>query len=183
MVDMSLDDSESVDQEDVEEDDLEEDEVDEREEGNKSYLVKDEDLEGIKVECVEGDKTGSTWLLVADVFFCHRYQSSQLETFWECSRRRKDNCPFKIGTYHDEDGTIKVSYMYKIDCPDCGQTKLWAIMQKFRNNLKQSMKDDYKIKFHNVINEEKKALNTISLPRSYKITSLYLCGFANDISK
>jgi hypothetical protein len=57
MVDLSLDDSESVDQEDVEED-----EVDEREEGNKSYLVKDEDLEGIKVECVEGDKTGSTWL-------------------------------------------------------------------------------------------------------------------------
>ena len=158
---MSLDDSESVDHEDVEEDNVEEDEVDEREEGNKSYLVKDEDLEGIKVECVEGDKTGSTWLLVADVFICHRYQSS----------------------YHDEDGTIKVSYMYKIDCPDCGQTKLWAIMQKFRNNLKQSMKDDYKIKFHNVINEEKKALNTISLPRSYKITLLYLCGFANDISK
>ena len=44
MVDMSLDDSESVDHEDVEDDDLEEDEVDESEEGNKSYLVKDEDL-------------------------------------------------------------------------------------------------------------------------------------------
>ena len=73
MVDRSLDDSEPYDHEDVEKDDLEEDEW---EEGNKSYLVKDEDLEGIKVECVEGDKTGSTWLLVADVFFCHRYQSS-----------------------------------------------------------------------------------------------------------
>ena len=124
MVDMSLDDSESVTHEDVEEDDLEEDEVVESEEGNKSFLVKDEDLVAIKVEYVEGDKPGSTWLLVDDVFFCHRYQSSELETFWECSRRRKDNCPFKIGTYQDEDGTIKISYMYKIDCHDCRQTKL-----------------------------------------------------------
>ena len=127
-------------------------------ESNKSYLVKDVDLESIKVECVEGDKPGSTWLLVEDVFFCHRYQSSELETFWECSRRRKDNCPFKIGTYQHEDGQIKASYMYKLDCHDCGQTKLCAIMHKFRNTLKQRMKDDYKVKFHNVFNEEKKAL-------------------------
>ena len=42
---------------------------------------------------------------------------------------------------------------------------------------------DYKIKFHKVFNEEKKALNKISLPRSYRITLLYLCGFTNDISK
>ena len=48
--------------------------------------------------------------------------------------------------------------MYKIDCHDCGQTKLWAIMHKFRNTLKQRMKDDYKLKFHNVFYEEKKAL-------------------------
>ena len=75
MVDMSLDDSESVTHEDVEEDDLEEDEVVESEEGNKSFLVKDEDLVAIKVEFVEGDKPGSTWLLVDDVFFCKRYQS------------------------------------------------------------------------------------------------------------
>ena len=150
MVDMSLDDTESVDNE--------EEDVEEGEEGTKSFLVKDEDLEAIKVEYVEGDKPGSTWLLVNDVFFCHRYQSSELETFWECSRRRKDNCPFKIGTYKDEDGMIKVSYMYKIECHDCGQTKLWAIMHKFRNTLKQRMKEDYKIKFHNVFNEEKKAL-------------------------
>jgi hypothetical protein len=27
----------------------------------------------------------------------------------ECSGRRKDNCPFKIGTYHDEDETKKVN--------------------------------------------------------------------------
>ena len=60
MVDISLDYFESVDHEDVEDDDLEEDEVDESEEGNKSYLVKDENLEAIKVECVEGDKPGST---------------------------------------------------------------------------------------------------------------------------
>ena len=83
--------------------------MDASEEGNKSHLVKDEDLEAIKVECVQCDKPGSTWLLVFDVLFCQWYQSSELETFWECSRRRKDNCPFKIGTYHDEDGTIKVS--------------------------------------------------------------------------
>jgi hypothetical protein len=48
--------------------------------------------------------------------------------------------------------------MYKIDCHDSGQTKLWAIRHKFRNTLKQRTKDDYKIRFHNVFNEEQKAL-------------------------
>ena len=69
MVDMSLDDSESV----------EEDEEDDSKEGNKSYLVKDVDLEAIKVECVEGDKPGSTWLLF--VFCISNYNALKTYTY------------------------------------------------------------------------------------------------------
>jgi hypothetical protein len=105
----------------------EEDEEHEAEEGVEcnTYLVNDKDLAGIKVESIEGDKPGSTWLLVEDVYICHRYQGSEMETFWECSLRRKYNFPFKIGTYEEEEGSIKVSYMYKLECHDCGQTKLY----------------------------------------------------------
>ena len=43
-----------------------------------SYLVNERDLEGIKVEQIEGDKPGSIWLLVVDTFVCHKYQGSEL---------------------------------------------------------------------------------------------------------
>ena len=65
-----------------------EDEVEEEEASavcDISYLVNERNLEGIKVEQIEGDKPGSIWLLVDDTFVFHKYQGSELETFWECS--------------------------------------------------------------------------------------------------
>ena len=58
----------------------------------------------------------------------------------------------------DDDDNLEVSYMYKLECHDCGQTKLGPIIHKFRNNIKKKMSTDYKAKFTNVFNAEKKAL-------------------------
>ena len=127
---------------------------------DKSYLVEDDELEKVKVDIIEGDKQNSKWLVVNDIYICHRYQGSESETFWECWGRRKFNCPFKLGTYLDSDGNLKVNFMYKLDCHDCEQTKLGPIMQIFRNSLKSRMKANHKAKFHKIFNEEKKVLVT-----------------------
>ena len=74
-----------------------------------SYLVDEEGLKNVKVAIIEGDKPGSNWLVVDDIYICHRYQGSEAETFWECSGRRKYNCSFKLGTFLDENGSIRIS--------------------------------------------------------------------------
>ena len=108
-----------------------------------SYLVDDEGLKEVKVALIEGDKPGSNWLVVDDIYICHRYQGSEAETFWECSGRRKYNCSFKLGTFLDDDGSIRINFMYKLECHDCGQTKFGLIMQKFRSTLKQNNSTSY----------------------------------------
>ena len=141
----------------VSQNDSQYDEVDSR---DKSYLVGEEELKKVKVEFIEGDKPDSKWLVVDDVYICHRYQGTEIETFWECSGRRKYDCPFKLGTVLDDDGNLEVSFMYKLDCHHCGQTKLGPIMQNFRSKLKNRMKSNFKVKFHKVFNEEKKSVMT-----------------------
>ena len=58
--------------------------------------------------------------------------------------RRKFNCPFKLATFLYAEGDLKILYMYKMDCHDCGQTKLGPIMHKFISTYKNRMKADYK---------------------------------------
>ena len=58
----------------------------------------------------------------------------------------------------EDDGSLKLSYMYRLECHDCGQTKLGPIMHLFRNSIKQRMKQNYKAKFHKIFNEEKRVL-------------------------
>ena len=86
-----------------------------------------EELGGIEVKLIDGDKDGSKWLIVDDIYICHRYQGSEFETFWECSGRRKYNCPFKVGTFVEDDGSLNLSYMYRLECHDSGQTRLCLV--------------------------------------------------------
>ena len=55
---------------------------------DKSYLVNEEELEKIQVSIIDGDKDDSKWLVVDEIYICHRYRGSEEETFWECSGRR-----------------------------------------------------------------------------------------------
>ena len=88
------------------------DDIDDR---DKSYLVNEEELEKIQVRIIDGDKDDSKWLVVDEIYICHRYRGSEEETFWECSGRRKYKCPFKLGTFFDADGEIRISFMYKLN--------------------------------------------------------------------
>ena len=129
---------------------------------NDSFLVENEDLEHHKVELIAGDKEGSDWLVLDDIYILHKYRTSGDEIFWECSGRRAFDCPFKAATTQKDDDEEnpepELVFMYKLDTHDCGQTKLGPIMQKFRNQLKRKVSENFKNKFHNVFAEEKKML-------------------------
>ena len=77
---------------------------------DNSFLEVEDEMKCLDLKIIEGDKDGSKWLLVDDIFICHQYQRSEKQIFWECSGRRKLNCPFKIGTYEYESGQMKASY-------------------------------------------------------------------------
>jgi hypothetical protein len=118
------------------------------------YLFDDAYLKDIKVELVPGEKSGSEWLIVDDTFILHKKDKSANEVFWECSGRRRFNCPFKCATCVGENG-LELSFMYKLETHDCGQTKMGVIMHKFKNNLKQTIQGNYKAKFAKVFEEQK----------------------------
>ena len=140
---------------DPSDDEAEELEISNEEEENVfEHLLDDAGLKDVKVEVVPGEKSGSEWLIVNDTFILHKKDKSANEVFWECSGRRRFSCPFKCATSETEDG-LELSFMYKLETHDCGQSKIAVIMHKFKNNLKQTMQSNYKAKFAKVFEEQK----------------------------
>jgi hypothetical protein len=91
--------------EDVEIDDEEMSVLEEEEDNHHgNYLEEEEALDKIKIEVVDGEKAGSKWLIIEDIYIMHKKQSSANEEFWDCSGRLHFNCSFKCSTYEDSDG-------------------------------------------------------------------------------
>ena len=125
----------------------------------ESYLESKDVFDNVKLDIITGDKDGSEWLVLDDVYILHKYRSTETETFWECSGRRHFDCPVKAATVVGDDGDKQeLIFMYKADRHDCGQTKMGPILQKFRNRLKMRMKENFKNKFHTIFAEEKKKM-------------------------
>ena len=85
-----------------------------QEEGDTFDHLFDGDLKAIKIELVPGEKSGSEWLVVDDSYILHKKNKSANEVFWECSGRRRFNCPFKCATSMGENG-LELSFMYKLE--------------------------------------------------------------------
>ena len=70
---------------------------------NNPFLENEDNLGNHKLEVIEGDKEGSKWLVLDEVYILHKYRTTGDEIFWECSGRRAFNCPFKAATaFKDE---------------------------------------------------------------------------------
>ena len=65
-----------------------------RDEGGIEDAV--DDFGDVQVEIVEGDKEGSTWLIVNGVHICHKQVENVKHWFWRCEDFRRYKCPFKI---------------------------------------------------------------------------------------
>ena len=162
-------DDDNIEVSDVSKDDLEEDDsvgsgrqddnaIDGGDKHHSSYLEDGDIMANIKFEMMNGDKAGSKWLVMDDIFIMHVKQCSKNETFWDCSGRRHFNCPFKCSTFEDDCGNLRLGFMYKQELHICGQNKLGPIMHKFRMRLKEEMSTNYKAKFSKVFQQERKRL-------------------------
>ena len=54
----------------------------------------EKDLENIKIELVDGDKAGSSKLIVDSVHICHKMQNFGANVEWRCMDHRHFKCPF-----------------------------------------------------------------------------------------
>ena len=70
----------------------------------ESYMESKEVVNNVKVDIIPGDKDGSEWLVLDDVYILHKYRSTDTENFLEWSGRRHFNCPVKAATAVTEDG-------------------------------------------------------------------------------
>ena len=66
------------------------------EDGEELNEDKEKDLDGIKLEVVEGNKEGSRWLIVDSVHICHKQQVFLNHDVWRYKDFRDYKCPFKI---------------------------------------------------------------------------------------
>ena len=80
---------------------------------NESYMVSHDELENHEVEVLAGDKEGSEWLVLDDIYILHKYRMTENEIFWECSGRRICDCPFKAATTlkDDDDNNHEIVFM------------------------------------------------------------------------
>ena len=108
----------------------------------ESFMEDKAVFEKCKLEMIAGDKKGSEWLVLDNLFILHRYRSLGNQNFWKCSGRRAFNRPFKAATIvnKDDDEKLELFFMYKLDMHDCGQTKMGPILQKklLLNQYKES---------------------------------------------
>ena len=72
------------------------------EDGKELNEDQEKDLDGIKLEVVEGNKEGSRWLIVDSVHICHKQQMFLNHDVWRCEDFRDYKCPFKIITIKEE---------------------------------------------------------------------------------
>ena len=66
------------------------------EDGEELNEDQEKDLDGIKLEVVEGNKEDSRWLIVDSVHICHKQQMFLYHDVWRCEDFRDYKCPFKI---------------------------------------------------------------------------------------
>ena len=119
---------------------------------NCSYLIGEDELEAHTIELIQGDKSTSKWLIVDNTYIFHKNTSSVdgSETFWECSDRRKHECPVRAGTVELEDGELDLLYLYHPDFHTCDQDGIDVIKQRFKNKVKTILKNDHRKKYAEV---------------------------------
>lgn len=101
------------------------------------FLLNQDELETVKVEYIDGDKTGSnglSWMIF----------TSFINMDMKGKRRLSGSV---LSVNDDDDQNPKLSYAYKLETHECTQTKAGPIMQKFRTKIKKRMQTEYKNKF------------------------------------
>ena len=124
----------------------------EGEELDQSYLMDQDELSKHKIDIISGSKAGSIWYVLDDTYILYKIDTNvdETEVFLECCHRRRGKCPFKAGVTIEEDGNIKLSYMYSLDRHHCDQDGVDVVVQKFKSAVKAKMTSSHKAKYGQV---------------------------------
>ena len=143
----------------MEEEELDHMEGEVHENGEELNEDKEKDLDGIKLEVVEGNKEGSGWLIVDSVHICHKQQVFQNHDIWRCEDFRDYKCPFKIITTKEEsENGLQIVTMTKKLLHNCSKDKVKPILHKFRLKLAKRMRADLDTPWRKIWDEERKIL-------------------------
>ena len=117
----------------MEEEELDHMEGEVHENGEELNEDKEKDLDGIKLEVVEGNKEGSGWLIVDSVHICHKQQVFQNHDVWRCEDFRDYKCPFKIITTKEEsENGLQIVTMTKKLLHNCSKDKVKPMQQNLQ---------------------------------------------------
>ena len=106
------------------------------EDGEELNEDQEKDLDGIKLDVVEGNKEGSRWLIVDSVHICQKQQMFLNHDVWRCEDFRDYKCPFKIITTKEEsENGLKIVTITKKLLHNCSKDKVKPILHKFRLKL------------------------------------------------
>ena len=94
-------------------------------------------------------------MIVNTEYILHQNLALEKNVIWECKFRRSNGCPFRLETL-EENGTMVILWMYKESVHHCFQDPNQIVVHKFKTEIKEIMKTDFKVKYNNVYNTEKK---------------------------
>ena len=77
--------------------DHEDEDVSEESQDIYEHLEDEEKVADHVVELVAGEKAGSEWLVLDNIYIFHKKDKTSNEIFWECSGRRRFNCRVQVG--------------------------------------------------------------------------------------
>ena len=84
-------------------------------------------------------------------------QKANGKTVWESRGRRHYGCPFRIETM-TENSVLSIMWMYKKETHLWLQQEVDVWVRRFKVSVKKEMKKDFRNKYSNVYNSEKKKL-------------------------
>ena len=117
------------------------------------YHLPPESFKNFSFETVKGEKENSSWLVVDKKYILHKNSSYRNgNTVWECKHRRARNCPFRLETEKDGD----VIWMYDPKVHTCDPDPIEFLVHKFKLQVKEKMKSDFRAKYKIVYKSLKK---------------------------
>ena len=117
-----------------------------------SFLIPEDELNSINVEIIKGNRANSQWLILDQTYICHKNDQSVEGDliYWECSKRRQQNCTFREGTEVNDQGNLRLAFAHKLDVHCCDQNQVAVTNQIFRNRVKDELANNPRAKFTKV---------------------------------
>ena len=120
------------------------------------YFIPVDNLKEQLVEKISGEKENSTWLILNEKYILHKNRIFKNGNIvWECKNRRALACPFKCET--TDLGDIELLWMYCETTHTCSQDPMVIYQHRFKVEVKEKMKADYRATFAVVYNTTKRA--------------------------